>query len=377
MNTNELKQRIPIEEEIGRYVALTRQGRHYTGLCPFHNDHHPSLAVNPERGTFCCFACGERGDVIRFRMLIERISFREAVSRLEEEWKDRKEKRTVVLPPPPSSSTPAAPAVRPLPDLQAFERILMPYLPDDTRLTDTWLRFGVSQAPHLVPDAWKAYSNRIIFPLHDEEGHLIGFAGRRQRDDTDQPKYINPANSSRFQKSEWLYGLYQAKEAIRQTGFVYVVEGYKDLLAMHASGVTNSVAIGGTSLCEGQLRRLQAYTHEVRLMLDGDEAGEKGMERAAAMIRQAGMLCHLFRLPKGEDPDSMFRLMGPTDWITWLRYQWEELYPDPGERLAYRIQKGILLLANEHDPERRQYLLGLLQKRWKETFLNGELKSEN
>ena len=116
---------------------------------------------------------------------------------------------------------------------------------------------------------------------------------------------------------------------------------------------------------------------EVRLMLDGDEAGAKGMERAAAMIRQAGMLCHLFRLPKGEDPDSMFRLMGPTDWITWLRYQWEELYPDPGERLAYRIQKGILLLANEHDPERRQYLLGLLQQRWKETFLNGELKSEN
>ena len=139
---------------------------------------------------------------------------------------------------------------------------------------------------------------------------------------------------------------------------------------MHASGVTNSVAIGGTSLCEGQLRRLQAYTHEVRLMLDGDEAGAKGMERAASMIRQAGMLCHLFRLPKGEDPDSMFRLMGPTDWINWLRYQWEELYPDPGERLAYRIQKGILLLANEHDPERRQYLLGLLQQRWKSSMEN-------
>ena len=170
MNTNELKQRIPIEEEIGRYVALTRQGRHYTGLCPFHNDHHPSLAVNPERGTFCCFACGERGDVIRFRMLIERISFREAVSRLEEEWKDRKEKRTVVLPPPPSSSTPATPAVRPLPDLQAFERILMPYLPDDTRLTDTLLRFGVSQAPHLVPDAWKATVTGSSSPCTTKRG---------------------------------------------------------------------------------------------------------------------------------------------------------------------------------------------------------------
>lgn len=80
MNANELKQRIPIEEVIGQYVPLIRQGHYYTGLCPFHDDHHPSLAVYPERGTFCCFACGERGDVIRFRMLIERISFREAVS---------------------------------------------------------------------------------------------------------------------------------------------------------------------------------------------------------------------------------------------------------------------------------------------------------
>ena len=246
----------------------------------------------------------------------------------------------------------------------------MPYLPDDPRLTDTWLRFGVSLAPHLLPYPWKAYSNRIIFPLHDEDGHLIGFAGRRQRDDTDQPKYINPPSSTRFQKNEWLYGLYQAKEAIRQKGFVYVVEGYKDLLAMHASGAINSVAIGGTSLCDGQLRLLQAHTHEVCLMLDGDEAGKKGMERAAAMIRRAGMLCHLFHLPEGEDPDSMFRLMGPIDWATWLRCYWEEMFPDIGERLAYRIQKGILLLANEHNPERRQYLLGLLQQRWKSSMEN-------
>lgn len=243
MNANELKQRIPIEEVIGQYVPLIRQGHYYTGLCPFHDDHHPSLAVYPERGTFCCFACGERGDVIRFRMLIERISFREAVRRLEDEWIKGKEKRRLILPPPPSSSVPPAPQARPLPDLQVFERLLMPYLPDDPRLTDTWLRFGVSLAPHLLPYPWKAYSNRIIFPLHDEDGHLIGFAGRRQRDDTDQPKYINPPSSTRFQKNEWLYGLYQAKEAIRQKGFVYVVEGYKDLLAMHASGAINSVAI--------------------------------------------------------------------------------------------------------------------------------------
>ena len=92
MNANELKQRIPIEEVIGQYVPLIRQGHYYTGLCPFHDDHHPSLAVYPERGTFCCFACGERGDVIRFRMLIERISFREAVRRLEDEWIKGKEK---------------------------------------------------------------------------------------------------------------------------------------------------------------------------------------------------------------------------------------------------------------------------------------------
>lgn len=370
MNANELKQRIPIEEVIGQYVPLIRQGHYYTGLCPFHDDHHPSLAVYPERGTFCCFACGERGDVIRFRMLIERISFREAVRRLEDEWIKGKEKRRLILPPPPSSSVPPAPQARPLPDLQVFERLLMPYLPDDPRLTDTWLRFGVSLAPHLLPYPWKAYSNRIIFPLHDEDGHLIGFAGRRQRDDTDQPKYINPPSSTRFQKNEWLYGLYQAKEAIRQKGFVYVVEGYKDLLAMHASGAINSVAIGGTSLCDGQLRLLQAHTREVCLMLDGDKAGKKGMERAAAMIRRAGMLCHLFHLPTGEDPDSMFRLMGPIDWATWLRCYWEEMFPDIGDRLAYRIQKGILLLANEHNPERRQYLLGLLQQRWRSSIDN-------
>ena len=368
MNANELKQRIPIEEVIGQYVPLTRQGRYYTGLCPFHDDHHPSLAVHPERGTFCCFACGERGDVIRFRMLIEQISFREAVGRLEEEWINGPVIRQTPLPPPPPVPPEPAEDTRPLPDLQAFERLLMPYLPDDSRLTDTWIRFGVSLAPHLLPDAWKAYRNRIIFPLHDEAGQLIGFSGRRRQDDTDQPKYINPPNSRRFQKSEWLYGLYQAKEAIRQKGFVYVVEGYKDLLAMHAAGVTNSVAIGGTSLCEGQLRRLQAYTHEVCLLLDGDEAGRKGMEKAAALLRQADLLCHIFRLPEGEDPDSMFRLMGPTDWAAWLHYQWDELFSNEGDRLTYRIQKGIRLLANEQNPQRRLYLLGILQQRWKEAF---------
>lgn len=215
---------------------------------------------------------------------------------------------------------------------------------------------GIQQPDYLPPSRRRGAPDRV--------------AGRRQRDDTDQPKYINPPSSSRFQKNEWLYGLYQAKEAIRQKGFVYVVEGYKDLLAMHASGAINSVAIGGTSLCDGQLRLLQAHTREVCLMLDGDEAGKKGMERAAAMIRRAGMLCHLFRLPKGEDPDSMFRLMGPIDWATWLRCYWEEMFPDIGERLAYRIQKGILLLANEHDPERRQYLLGLLQQRWRSSIVN-------
>lgn len=370
MNTKELKQRIPIEEVIGQYVPLTRQGHYYTGLCPFHDDHHPSLAVYPERGTFCCFACGERGDVIRFLMLVEGISFREAVRRLEEKWINGKEKRRLILLPPSTSSVPPAPHAYPLPDLQVFERLLMPYLPEDTRLTETWINFGVSLAPHLLPDSWKAYSNRIIFPLHDEDGHLIGFAGRRLRDNTDQPKYINPPSSSRFRKGEWLYGLYQARKAIQQKGYVYVVEGYKDLLAMHAAGMTNCVAIGGTSLCDGQLRLLQSYTHEICLLFDGDEAGQKGMERAAAMIRRAGMLYHFFRLPKGEDPDSMFRLMGPTDWATWLRCYWEEMFHDIGERLAYRIQKGILLLSNERDHERRQLLLKLLQQQWRSSIEN-------
>ena len=300
----ELKASLSIREVIGRYTKLNRVGRRWMGLCPFHGDRHPSLSVNEEKGSFVCYACGERGDVFAFVSKIENVGFVEAANKLSIdsgqlaiEGKDNKEarllpERLAIKEKKENSDAEQLPVVNSQLSIEneAFLALLLPAGSGCSELTPTWLDFGVGQSPCLVPERWKAMRNRLVFPVRDEEGRLAGFAARRLSDeDRDKPKYVNSETSGLYRKSELLYGLYEAREAIRREGSVFLVEGYKDVLAMHAAGFRHTVALCGTALCTGHIALLKRYTTSVRVMLDADKAGRKAADAIDPAFGRTGV----------------------------------------------------------------------------------------
>ena len=374
-----LKASLSIGEVIGRYVKLTRTGRLLTGLCPFHGDRHPSLSVNPEKGTFICYACGEKGDVFGFVQKIEGISFTETVKQLtvdsgqltvKEKDSNGRSKNVCSDKNTPSQVNTDAKQLSTVTcqlstdlstvtcQLSTFLNFLNPCGSGNSELTPAWLDFEVGHSPCHMEGPMKAMRNRLVFPIRDEEGRLVGFAARRLSDgNPDIPKYINSASSDLFHKSELLYGLYRAKEAIRREGSVFVVEGYKDVLVMHAAGFIHTVALCGTVLCPGHIALLRKYTSSVYLMLDGDKAGRKAAEKVSAMLLEAGLEVLCMHLPEGEDPDSLFRRLGKEAFASFIRKAVEETAPSEEQVLLQRLRKGVRLLAVATEPAKRKRLL--------------------
>lgn len=336
-----LKRQYPIEDVIGRYVRLHPAGQYWWGLCPFHNDRHPSLAVHPGRGTYHCYACGERGDVLSFIRKIEHCSFAEAVARL---TGTPSIKRAISPQPVPEEEPVKAPSRE---ELEAFLQTLLPVSSGDSDLTPTWLDFEVGQAPHTVSPRWKSLQGRLIFPLREEDGRLVGFAGRRTDDtDTRSPKYRNPSARDGFRKSEYLYGICQAHEAIRQTQEVFLVEGYKDVLAMHAAGYTQTVGLCGTALTSAHVVRLKPYVTRVWLVLDQDEAGWKGSAKAACQLWEAGLDPRVICLPEaGSDPDSLFREKGREVFRQWIQTACQQESEE--QYWINRLRKGMGFISFE------------------------------
>lgn len=304
------------------------------GALPFHGDRHPSLSVNEEKGSFVCYACGERGDVFAFVSKIENVGFVEAANKLSIdsgqlaiEGKDNKEarllpERLAIKEKKENSDAEQLPVVNSQLSIEneAFLALLLPAGSGCSELTPTWLDFGVGQSPCLVPERWKAMRNRLVFPVRDEEGRLAGFAARRLSDeDRDKPKYVNSETSGLYRKSELLYGLYEAREAIRREGSVFLVEGYKDVLAMHAAGFRHTVALCGTALCTGHIALLKRYATSVRVMLDADKAGRKAADAIVPVLAGEGMDAVRIGLPEGDDPDSLFRRLGREAFAAYVR----------------------------------------------------------
>ena len=366
---NNIKQSAPqIEEVIGRYVQLTRKGKSLLGLCPFHEDHHPSLSVNLEKQYFTCFACGEKGDVIHFLQKIERVSFGEAVKKLKIENGKLKIKSEVK----PEVKLTKRVCETEKQNLLFFSSLL-PAASGDSDLTPTWLDFGVGTSPAMVVGEWKAMRNRLVFPIRDEEGILVGFGARRLTEVPGSPKYINSPTSELYRKNELLYGLNIARKAIREKGYAILVEGYKDVLAMHAAGFGNTVALCGTALCDGHIALLKKYTSRVLVMLDADTAGRNASEKAVSLLRMQGIRAYGVELPEGEDPDSLFRLWGKERFTGYLRKKLAEDSPSEEALLLERIRTGIQTLSGITDmTERMQalrrlntgiaYLTGLSQR---------------
>ncbi len=347
----EIRARISIVEFLSAYVALRKTGRNYVGLCPFHSEHTPSFSVNEEGGFFHCFGCGVGGNVFTFLTRIEGISFPEAVRRLAA-------RAGVSL--PQAEQDPQAQERAQLHKLNTlamtyFQRCLWGkageiargYL-DERGLTKeiaqqfrlgfapSWntglARFLASQGADLEKATalglvgkrtdgqyYDKFRHRLMFPITDSMGRVVAFGGRllpmaQQRPPAGQartlPKYLNSPESVLYKKGSVLYGLFQAKDAVRRSGRVLVVEGYIDLLALVQYGCGETVAVLGTALGAEQLKLLHRFTTEIYIFFDGDEAGRRAADRAFPLCVEADLRGRGVFLPQGYDPDTYVREYG-------------------------------------------------------------------
>ncbi|MCD8261063.1 MAG: CHC2 zinc finger domain-containing protein [Bacteroides sp.] len=200
MNIVNLKQQNELGNTVERYLPLTWKGDRATGLCPFHDDKNPSLTVYRKKQRFICYACGAKGDVIDFIKQIEKCTTREAFEKLGG--------KTTTLDPPKKVEKPELLIRKPLPDHTRFLKTLMPYLPENRKLLAVYREFEVGLSLHLVPDPYKAQSNRIIFPIRDESGLLRGFSARSREMLVKTAKYIHTSSEQGLRTSELLCGLY-------------------------------------------------------------------------------------------------------------------------------------------------------------------------
>ncbi|GAB1429640.1 hypothetical protein MASR2M18_04720 [Ignavibacteria bacterium] len=336
-----------IVEIVGDAVRLKKQGRGLVGLCPFHDDRHPSMHVNPELGLFKCFSCGKGGNVITFMMEFHRLTFQEAVQSLA--------RRThIVLPDEVETEMQSETRNRRESALRALEAAAKLYVrclsaPEGAEAARYFAKreFGAKLmedfALGYAPDAWniigehlrkqgfsdqtlddagllvrrengKVYDRfrgRAMFAIHDAAGRIAGFGARIIQNAPDgQPKYINSPQSATYDKSRILYGLFQAKQQIRSDGYAILVEGYADALTLHQAGFRNTVASSGTALTKEQLQLLGRYCKQLFIVYDGDAAGAKATVRGLELAVEAGFDVRIVRLPINEDPDSFTRRSG-------------------------------------------------------------------
>ena len=340
---NSLKERIDLVRVVDHYLSLEKKGYVYMALCPFHDDRHPSLRVDPEKGLYHCFSCGAGGDVFRFVQEKEGCGFGEAVRLCAD---------ICHLPVPAldagSQKHRSDKQQTPAPTVEMNERYrqtLLPYDPGMEELRETYAAFEVGIAPAIVPEAWKFTRGRLIFPIRNAAGELVAFAARYRGDLSAKkiPKYINSSTSVIYKKDELLYGWYRAEEKVRETGIVFLTEGYKDTLAMHAAGFSNTVALCGTNLSEHHIAMIRKEAAAVCLFLDADEVGRETVTGVMPKLRSAGLRV-VDILPGGsKDADEMFRSLGREAFIRWV----EKAMISPARRKA----ESLLVAACRRWPD--------------------------
>ena len=344
---DEVQDRAGLAAVVGRRVRLQKKGREHSGLCPFHNEKTPSFTVNEDKGFYHCFGCGEHGSVFDFVMKTENMSFPEAVERLageagmempietpeERERAKRAETHYEVLERAAAyfqdqlRLSVGRPALSYLTDRGITEDSIgtfqLGYAPDTKGGLKTALsREGIAE-PLMVEcglliqpedrdrSPYDRFRGRVMFPITDRKGQVIGFGGRILGDG--EPKYLNSPETPLFHKGRSLYGIAQALQAARKKDQIIVTEGYTDVIALHQAGFDTAVAPLGTALTEEQIQLLWRIAREPVLCFDGDAAGQKASARAADRALphlQPGNSLRFAVLPPGEDPDSMIKSHG-------------------------------------------------------------------
>ncbi|MDR0970598.1 MAG: DNA primase [Lentimicrobiaceae bacterium] len=374
-----------IEEVVGEFVSLKKRGANLIGVCPFHQEKTPSFIVSPSKGIFKCFGCGKAGDSVRFIMEHEHYSYPEALRFLAKKYAIEIEER---------EQTPEELVLQNERE-QMFNVNLFAqhYFSETLFHTDEGhsvglsyfkerdfreaiikkfqLGFNLNQRDAFSTNALaKGYSKnlllkvglstgteerlfdrfqgRVIFPIHNLTGKVIGFGGRILTSDKTKAKYLNSPESEIYNKSASLYGIYFAKNAISKFDQCLLVEGYTDVLSMHQAGIENVVASSGTSLTTDQIRLIKRYTKNITMLYDGDNAGIKASLRGTDMILEEGMNVRIVVLPENEDPDSFVRKHTTNEVLDFIK---------ANEKDFISFKTTLLLSETQNDPIKKAQLL--------------------
>ncbi len=332
---------VRIEEVVSDFVSLKKRGANLIGVCPFHKEKTPSFIVSPAKGIFKCFGCGKAGDSVRFIMEHEHYSYPEALRYLANKYgiiiEDKEQSPEEIV---------AQNEREKMFNINTFAQqyfsetmrnneeglaVGMSYFRErgfrDTIINKFQLGYCLNQRDAFIQHAIKngyskelllktglasgneertydRYQGRVIFPIHNLTGKVIGFGARILSSDKTKAKYLNSPESEIYNKSQTLYGIYFAKNEISRLDNCILVEGYADVLSMHQAGIENTVASSGTSLTTEQIRLISRYTKNVTILYDGDSAGIHAALRGTDMILEEGMNVRIVILPPDEDPDS-------------------------------------------------------------------------
>ncbi len=344
----QITNRIDIIDVVGEFVKLKKRGTNFIGNCPFHNEKSPSFTVSPAKEIYKCFGCGKSGNTITFLMEHEKYSYVESLRWLAARYNIEIEE---------TETSPAQKLAQQVADslyainnfamdffakqyweTEAGESIAQSYMQHRGFLKPIVEKFKIGYNPSDKDSLAKAliqnqfnpelfaktglvverngewqdnYRDRIIFPIHNTTGKIIGFGARQIAKNDKSPKYINSPENDIYVKSKILYGSYFARTSIDKLNECLLVEGYTDVVSLHQAGIENVVASGGTSLTIDQLRLIKKYTQNLTIIYDGDAAGVKAALRGLDMALEEGLNVQLVLIPDKEDPDSYVNKVGP------------------------------------------------------------------
>jgi len=353
----------PIEEVVGEYVTLKRSGANYKGLCPFHDDKSPSMSVSPSKGIFKCFSCQQGGNVFQFIMEHEGLSYPLAIKFLADKYNILIEESQIDV-----SEMKEDAIVKEgvfaclefaknhfyerLNESQDGKVIYKPYLSErginQQSIDKFYIGLSGTEKTHLLQEGLKngytalqlfdaglvkkinedqgvlesnlrdTFIERIVFPIYNVSGKVLGFGGRIIKTDTKAPKYLNSPETIVYEKRKELYGLSISKNEIRKADQVFLVEGYMDVVSLNQSGVENVVAASGTAFTEEQARLLKRFTHNITMLFDGDVAGVNASLKHIKTLLEADLNVKVALFPADEDPDSFIQKRGTSEFQNYV-----------------------------------------------------------
>lgn len=375
-----------IEEVVSDYVTLRRRGVNLIGLCPFHDEKTGSFTVSPAKGIFKCFGCGKGGNAVHFIMEYEQVSYYEALKLLAKKYNIEVQERELTDEEKNAQNDRESMFMlndfarkfftEQLYNTEEGQNVGMAYFRERGFRDDMIRKFQLGYCPErrdafnkaalgagykttYIEKTGLAYANdhgqmtdrfhgRVIFPVHTLSGKVVAFGGRILKKDNKIAKYVNSPESEIYHKSNELYGIFFAKQAIVKQDCCYLVEGYTDVISMHQAGIENVVASSGTSLTTGQIRLLHRFTENITILYDGDNAGIKASLRGIDMLLEEGLNIKVLLLPDGEDPDSFARKNNASDFIAYIQQHQVDFI---------RFKTNLLLQDAGNDPIKRSQLI--------------------